>query len=93
MHNNMAHNRLPFQKEYILLNGFGVIKGAIKCKTVNMSEIGAELRIDKIFPYKKGDNLRIYDMNMRNYSQAQVRWAKQDFNNNVTSVGLNIIPR
>jgi hypothetical protein len=74
------------------LNGFGAIKGGIKCKTVNMSKIGAELRIDKIFPYKKGDNLRIYDMNLQKYSQAQVRWAKRDFNNNVTNVGLKVTP-
>ena len=88
MHNNRTHDRLHFEKDCILLNGFGVIK----CKTINLSENGAELQIDKIFPYKKGDNLRIYDIDLRNYSQAQVRWAKKNFYNKVTSVGLKFIP-
>ena len=92
MHNKRTHDRLPFQKECVLLNRFGSIKEVTKRKTVNVSEMGAELRMDKIFPYKKGDKLRIYNMDSRNYSQAQVQWAKKNFNNNVTSVGLKIIP-
>jgi len=66
MHNNRTHHRLSFQKECVLLSRYGVIKGVIKCKTINMSKNGAELRLDKIFPYKKRGKLRIYDTNMRN---------------------------
>ena len=82
--NNRTEERIPWQKECILFNGFGLIA----TQTVNMSKIGLGVKTDKTLPFKNGCELTVY-IPFQNFSRAKLMWTKED--NNTTRLGLKFL--
>ena len=82
--NNRANKRLPWQKECILFNGFGVIA----TQTVEMSKIGLGVKTDKPLPFKNGCELKVY-IPFQKFSCAKLMWTKNG--NNTTRLGLKFL--
>ena len=76
--------RLPFQQDCILSNGFG----EIKCKTVDVSNIGVGVLINGTVPFKNGDSLLVDIESIFYRSLANIQWIKEDVNNKSVKVGL-----
>ena len=83
--NNRADKRIPFQKECILVNQFGLIE----TQTVDRSKMGLGLKIDSTLPFKNGCELGVFIPGM-NLPQGKLMWTKKDFNN-TTRLGLKFL--
>ena len=80
--------RIPLQKECILFNDFGLIKG----QTVDTSTMGFGVKTDSTLPFdfKNGCEVTVI-VSGENFPQAKLIWTKKDFNN-TTRLGLKFLP-
>jgi hypothetical protein len=84
--NNRTDKRIPFQKECILVNQFGLIE----TQAVDMSKIGLGLRTNSTLPFKNGGELAVFILG-KDLPPAKLMWTKKDFNN-TTRLGLKFLP-
>ncbi len=82
--NQRTAKRLPWQKECILFNQFGLIKA----QTVYMSRKGLRVKTDSALPlkFKNGCKLTVLISGM-DLPQAELIWTMQSLNN-TTRLGL-----
>ena len=82
--NQRTSIRLPWQKECILFNQFGLIKA----KTVDISLIGLGVKTDSTLPlkFKNGCKLTAFVSGVE-FTQSEIMWTKKNFNN-TTTLGL-----
>ena len=83
--NQRAAKRLPWQKECILFNQFGLIKG----QTFYMSRKGLRVKTDSTLPFKNGCKLTVLISGME-LPQAKLIWTKKG-SNNETRLGLKFL--
>ena len=82
--NNRAEERLPLQKECLLVNS----SGSIEAQTVDMSKLELVVKTDSTLPFKIGSELTVSVPSMGNYlPKAKLIWTKND-SNNMTRLGL-----
>jgi hypothetical protein len=82
--NKRTEERLPLQKECLLVNR----SGSIEAQTVNMSKKGITVKIDRILPFKIGSELTVSFPSMGNHlAKAKLIWTKKD-SNNMIRLGL-----
>jgi len=84
--NNRADKRLPWQKECILVNPFGLIKA----ETVDISKNGIGVKASKTLPFKNGCELDVF-IPKQKLSQAKLMWTKKNFINTIR-LGLKFLP-
>ena len=86
--NNRIYIRLPWQKECILINQFGLIE----TQTVDRSKIGLGVKTNSTLPLKFniGCDLGVFILSFV-LPQAKLMWKKKDFNN-TTRLGLKFLP-
>ncbi len=75
--------RIPFQKECILVNQFGLIE----TQTVDRSKIGLGVKTNSTLPleFKNGCELAVF-IQGEDLPPAELMWTKKD--NNMTRLGL-----
>jgi len=76
---NRTEERIPLQKECILINESGLIKAQI----INISRKGLRVNTDSKLPFKNGCELGVLIERME-LPMAKLMWTEKDFNNTTT---------